>query len=148
MTVQTRRRDNTRAHVRIYPSKDMIIAEPEQRYDAVEIRRMGAGDECTHGRYLVATAAKHATIIITRACVQPAFVHTQTVRLRNYMLRFTNRLARHEHADKREEYEQPAWHIQEMHHYKNDAKIIKKMQKSKYLLQNLLNYTKKVTKGG
>ena len=133
---------------------------------------MGAGDECTHGRYLVATAAKHATIIITRACViigidespmpeqriclgeseavviQPAFVHTQTVRLRNYMLRFTNRLARHEHADKREEYEQPAWHIQEMHHYKNDAKIIKKMQKSKYLLQNLLNYTKKVTKGG
>ena len=113
MTVQTRRRDNTRAHVRIYPSKDMIIAEPEQRYDAVEIRRMGAGDECTHGRYLVATAAKHATIIITRACVvvridespmpeqriclgesetiviQPAFVHTQAVRDIKRMTRLT-----------------------------------------------------------
>ncbi|MBQ7648611.1 MAG: hypothetical protein IJS92_06010 [Paludibacteraceae bacterium] len=82
----------------------MVVGEPRQGHDALHIRCMRAADERAHGRYLVATAAKHPTIIITRACVvigidqspmpeqriclgkseavviQPAFVHTQAVR--------------------------------------------------------------------
>ena len=107
----------------------MIIAEPEQRYDAVEIRRMSADDECAHGRYLVATAAKHATIIIARACIvigidqspMPkqriclgeseavvtgcSFVHAQAIRQCNGLLGMANWLACNEHTNKREQYE-------------------------------------------
>ena len=107
----------------------MVIAEPWQRNDTLHIRSMHAIDECTYGRYLVIAVAEHPTIIITRACVviridqspMPecrisfcqceavvvgcSFVHAQAIRQCNGLLRMADRLACHEHTDKREQYE-------------------------------------------
>gem|GEM_PF-4116506 len=113
-------------HIRIYASEDMVIAEPGERDDALDIRRMGAGDERAHGGNLVAMLTEHVTIVITRACViigidePPAakcgirisksktiiirhtMVHTQTVSRSNGLLRIANRPACNKHTNKRE----------------------------------------------
>ncbi len=92
------------AHITINATEDMIIAEPRKPYYATDIRGMTSCNERLHSGYLVATAAEHTTIIITRACVivridkspmpeqriclgeseavviQPAFVQAQAVR--------------------------------------------------------------------
>ncbi|MBO4577919.1 MAG: hypothetical protein J5688_04350 [Paludibacteraceae bacterium] len=92
------------AHVAVDASEDVVIVEPGERDDALDIRRMGAGYERLHGGYLIAALTEQVTVIITRACViiridipplarrdvslrqreavviQPALVHAHAVR--------------------------------------------------------------------
>ena len=58
-----------RAHIAVYPPKDMVVVEPQNRNDALQIWRMCTPDERTHGGYLVIAVSKQPTIIIARACV-------------------------------------------------------------------------------
>ena len=100
-------------HIRIDTSEDMVIVEPGERDDALDVWRMGAGDERLHRGYLVTMLTEQVTIIITRACViiridepppaercvcfcesqavviQPALVHAHAVRHDKRLPRYT-----------------------------------------------------------
>ena len=57
------------AHIAVYAPEDMVIAEPGERDDALDIWGMGACDERLHGGYLITVLTEQVTVIIARACV-------------------------------------------------------------------------------